>query len=374
MRRLVVFCDGTWKSADDGVVTNVVKLMDLTLPVAPDGTPQILYYGKGVGTGNVVDRLTGGAFGDGLETNVKDAYRFLVQNYAEEDEIYLFGFSRGAFTARSLSGLIRCCWLVRKENAAHINEAYKIYRQKHPDGADKPDAVAFRGKYSRQVRIKCIGVWDTVGALGVPGTLFRRATTREHGFHDTALSSYVDNGFHALAIGEGRYTFEPSLWKSAPKDGQRVEQRWFAGAHSNVGGGYNEHGLSDYALRWMADRAVGCGLALHPSHAAIQGKVEKPEDARYLKFLPGNVRDVLSHPLTWSETLDASAADVYKQFGEPENHSVALLRDKNRAIAAAGPRLEIKKPEESAPPPLVRPAMVRLLRNLFGSNRAAQAP
>src|ERR1043165_4071997 len=206
MRRLVVCCDGTWKTADDGVVTNVVKLMDLVLPMAAGGTPQIIYYGKGVGSGNFLDRFFGGAFGDGLETNVKDAYRFLVQNYAEDDEIYLLGFSRGAFTARSLAGLIRCSGLVRKENAGHITEAYKVYREKHDLGADKPSAIAFRAKYSRQVRIKFIGVFDTVGALGVPiGTLLRRATIQEHGFPDTTLSSYVDNAFHALAIDEGRY-------------------------------------------------------------------------------------------------------------------------------------------------------------------------
>jgi uncharacterized protein (DUF2235 family) len=373
MRRLVVCCDGTWKTADDGVVTNVVKLMDLVLPIAPDGTHQIIYYGKGVGTGNRLDRLTGGAFGDGLETNVKDAYRFLVQNYAEGDELYLFGFSRGAFTARSLAGLIRCSWLVRKEHAGHITEAYNVYREKHDDGADKPSAVAFRTQYSRQVRIKFMGVWDTVGALGVPlGTLFRGATIRKHGFHDTGLSSYIDNAFHSLAIDEGRYTFEPSLWKSAPKPGQHVEQRWFAGVHSNVGGGYKEHGLSDYTLRWMADRAVGCDLALHPSYQQIAGAAEKPEDSRYLKFLPGNLRDVLTDPPTWSETLDPSAAAVYATFGEPANHSTALQRLRSLPV---GPRtIPIKKAAPPVPPPLARPAVVRLLRNLFGSNSVDQAP
>jgi len=363
------------ETADDGVVTNVVKLMDLVQPVAPDGTPQIIYYGKGVGTGNFLDRFFGGAFGDGLETNVKDAYRFLVQNYAEGDEIYLLGFSRGAFTARSLAGLIRCAWLVRKENASQINDAYKIYREKHAAGADKPHAIAFREKYSRQVRIKFIGVWDTVGALGVPiGTILRRATIREHGFHDTGLSSYVDNAFHALAIDEGRYTFEPSLWKSEPREGQRLEQRWFAGVHSNIGGGYKEHGLSDYAFRWMADRAVECDLALHPSYLDIGGAPEKPKDSRYLKFLPGNMRDVAAHPLTWSETVDDSAAVVYAKFGEPANHRTALARLRSLPIATTGPRIPIKKPAPAMPPPLARPVVVRLLRNLFGSNSVERMP
>jgi len=375
MRRLVVCCDGTWKTADDGVVTNVVKLMDLVLPMAPDGTPQIIYYGKGVGSGNFLDRVFGGAFGDGLETNVKDAYRFLVQNYAEDDEIYLLGFSRGAFTARSLAGLIRCSGLVRKENAGHITEAYKVYREKHDLGADKPSAIAFRAKYSRQVRIKFIGVFDTVGALGVPiGTLLRRATIQEHGFHDTTLSSYVDNAFHALAIDEGRYTFEPSLWKSTPRPGQRLEQRWFAGAHSNVGGGYDEHGLSDYTLRWMAERAVECGLAMHPSYSDLRGAPQKPRDSRYLKFLPGNVRDVLSHPLTWSESLDDSLAEVYAKCGEPANYRTAKERAGNVAIVTSGPRIEIKKPDEAVPPRLVRTPLVRLLRGLFGSNSVERMP
>lgn len=174
MKRLVLCCDGTWNSADqerDGVPcpTNVVRL---AYRVAKrDGqTPQIVYYDQGVGTGNVVDRYSGGAFGEGLEDNILDAYRFLVANYESGDELFLFGFSRGAFTARSIGGMIRKCGILRRDSVQHYRDAVALYRNEaHPDD-DGPNN--FRKQYSvdgaTDTKIKCIGVWDTVGSLGIP--------------------------------------------------------------------------------------------------------------------------------------------------------------------------------------------------------------
>jgi hypothetical protein len=363
MRKLVVFCDGTWKSADDKAITNVVKVMDAVLPEDANRNAQILYYGKGVGTANLLDRLFGGVFGDGLGTNVRDAYRFLVQNYLPGDEIYLFGFSRGAYTARSLAGMIRCCGLVRKDQAGRISEAYDVYRQRHPDGAEKPEAVRFRAAYAREVRIKCVGVWDTVGALGVPvGRILRRLSRKKHGFHDTQLSGRIDYAFHALAIDEKRYTFEPSLWTVAPQANQVVEQVWFSGAHSDVGGGYEETGLSDSALGWMLQKAEQAGLAVNPAALAIQGN---PADVLHNenwanKFfgLPGNIRDVARHP-EFNESLHRSVAD--RAAAASVNPRYAPL---NYLDAVANPR--------SAN--LRRPVLVRLLRSLLGSNAVATIP
>jgi uncharacterized protein (DUF2235 family) len=270
MKRLVLCCDGTWNKADqqqNGTLcpTNVVKLAFRVAKRAADGTPQIVYYDQGVGTGNAVDRLSGGAFGDGLEDNIYDAYRFLIANYEPGDEIYLFGFSRGAFTARSIGGMIRKCGILDRACVQRYVEARDLYRTStvHPDDQQ---AVDFRGTScccaGDPIKIKCIGVWDTVGALGIPLRGLRWLTRRDNTFHDTELSGTVENGFHALAIDEHRSPFEPTLWMEKPKDNQRILQTWFVGAHSDVGGGYAESGLSDISLAWMLENVASVGLEL----------------------------------------------------------------------------------------------------------------
>jgi uncharacterized protein (DUF2235 family) len=268
VKRLVLCCDGTWNSADqqrEGVPcpTNVVKLAYRVAKRGGD-VPQVIHYDQGVGTGNVVDRLSGGALGEGLEDNIHDAYRFLVGNYEPGDELYLFGFSRGAFTARSIVGMIRKCGILRRESVQHYHAARELYRNDaHPD-ADGPRA--FRASHSvagdGDIPVKFIGVWDTVGALGIPLRGLRGLTRGKYQFHDTELSSTVERACHALAIDEHRAPFEPTLWAYTPKAGQTVEQVWFCGAHSDVGGGYAAPCLSDIPLGWMLDRARDAGLAL----------------------------------------------------------------------------------------------------------------
>jgi uncharacterized protein (DUF2235 family) len=268
MKRLVLCCDGTWNKPDEEehgipVPTNVVRLAYRVAKLAKsDGTmPQITYYDLGVGTGNVVDRITGGVLGDGLEDNIYDAYRFLVGNYEPRDEIFLFGFSRGAFTARSIGGMIRKCGILRRGAVDKYHEAKTLYHSDvHPDD---PQAVAFRKANSlsseEPIKIKFIGVWDTVGSLGIPK---EGGVAKKLQFHDTELSGTVENGYHALAIDEHRAPFLPTLWNYKPKPPQKVEQVWFCGAHSDVGGGYLEDDASKLALLWMLDKAQGAGLKL----------------------------------------------------------------------------------------------------------------
>jgi uncharacterized protein (DUF2235 family) len=268
VKRLVLCCDGTWNRADqqrEGVPcpTNVVRLAYRVAKRSGD-VPQIVYYDQGVGTGNLVDRVSGGALGEGLEDNIHDAYRFLVANYEADDELFFFGFSRGAFTARSIVGMLRKCGILRREWVQQYHAALELYRNdEHPDDA-RPKA--FRAEYSvggaDPIRVKFIGVWDTVGALGIPLRGLRWVTRRDHQFHDTQLSATVERGYHALAIDEHRTPFEPTLWAYKPKAGQTIEQVWFCGAHSDVGGGYPAPCLSDLPLSWMLDRAHEAGLAL----------------------------------------------------------------------------------------------------------------
>ncbi|MGH7677097.1 MAG: DUF2235 domain-containing protein [Gemmatimonadaceae bacterium] len=305
MKRLVVCCDGTWNKADQDsnghpCPTNVVKLA-YRVAKRDGATPQIVFYDQGVGTGNVLDRWSGGALGEGLDDNIFDAYRFLIANYEMGDEIYLFGFSRGAFTARSIAGMIRKCGIVKRTSIAQYAPAMHLYRDysTHPDA---PAAKAFKQAHScspdDDVPIHFIGVWDTVGSLGIPLRGLRWITRRKHVFHDTELSKTVTTARHALAIDERRAPFEPTLWMEKPKPGQTLEQVWFPGVHSDVGGGYAEADLSDIALDWMLGEAKAAGLALdadvvmgRPLQPNSNGKLHDSKNGLY-NLTPGIDRTI----------------------------------------------------------------------------------
>lgn len=265
MKRLVICCDGTWNKPDQEkngrpVPTNVVKLA-YRVAKSDGAIPQIIYYHPGVGTGNFLDRIIGGVLGEGLEDNILDAYRFLVANYEIQDEIFLFGFSRGAFTARSIGGMIRKCGILRRGAVDRYHDAKELYHSKvHPDDTGPVD---FRRAYSVSpggpIKIRFIGVWDTVGSLGIPK---KGGVAGKLQFHDTELSGSVENACHALAIDERRAPFQPTLWSYKPKPSQKVEQVWFCGSHKDVGGGYPQADASNLALLWMLGKAQEAGLSL----------------------------------------------------------------------------------------------------------------
>lgn len=311
MKRIVIACDGTWNRLDARFPTNVAKLARAVLPMAPDGVAQVACHLDGVGTGRgtgaaarLADRVLGGALGIGLMATLADAYRFLVFTYAPGDEVYLFGFSRGAFMARSLAGLVRTCGIPERASAAAIGMAVELYRRRAAlGGADGPAACAFRAQFSghvttgprdvdwrmraglpagRPLAIAYLGVWDTVGALGVPGHLALAARlNRGVGFHDTALSRMVRAARHAVAIDERRRTFPPTLWANLDRlnlEAGRAaySQRWFPGDHGSVGGGGPVTDLSDDALLWIAEGAAEAGLALDPAALAQWGAGRNP--------------------------------------------------------------------------------------------------
>src|SRR5947209_16382948 len=261
----VLCCDGTWDSSDQEAdpktgeicVSNVLKVAVRLSKRTADGKQlQIVYYDQGVGTGDVLDKATGGAFGKGLDANINDAYRYLIANYEPGDDIYLFGFSRGAYTARSIAGMIRRCGILKREAVRQYPTAKKLYRSAVDAGSDQ--AKKFRADFAveDQTPIRCIAVWDTVGALGVPIGALKSINEKEFQFLDTTLSPVVKFAFHALAVDEHRGPFQPTLWEADPAPGQTLVQAWFAGAHSDIGGGYPEHGLSDIALVWLMDCAA----------------------------------------------------------------------------------------------------------------------
>lgn len=272
MKRIVVCCDGTWSSADrerDGVPapTSVPRLAEAVAGADSLGVEQRVHYGPGVGAdGSWLYRWFAGATGWGLSDNLKDAYRFIVEHYEPGDELFLFGYSRGAFTVRSLGGMIYNAGILRREFADRVDEAFALYKSRspleHPDGAK---AVHFRERFSWEHRtpIHFIGVWDTVGALGNPLLLHSSPLSRRVQFHDTQLGPTVRFAYHALAIDEKRRHFKATRWQRHPEaSGQTMEQRWFVGVHGDVGGGSPHAGLSDLAFGWMVRQARLCGLAV----------------------------------------------------------------------------------------------------------------
>ncbi|WNK20699.1 DUF2235 domain-containing protein [Halomonas piscis] len=275
-QKLILLFDGTWNDPQDR--TNVFRLAQ-RLHEYDGNVRQRFFYDPGVGTGWPGHYL-GGITGYGLSDNLREGYEWLAKRYTDGDDIWLFGFSRGAYTARSLAGLIRKCGLLRIVTPGLLDEAEALYR----DGKLNPDDESchtFKHYYGHTPRIHFIGVWDTVGALGVPGT-----NLSEHGkysWHDTELSSTVDYAYHAVALDEHRAAYEVPLWVSRDgkqkADNRDVEQRWFIGAHANVGGGYGDDPLADISLQWMSEKAAAAGLALDAFTAATDAWQTAPTDS-----------------------------------------------------------------------------------------------
>jgi uncharacterized protein (DUF2235 family) len=348
-KRLVICCDGTWNTPDErseGVraPTNVSKIALGVADHDGDATPQLVHYQRGVGTRRF-ERFAGGAFGYGLSRNVLDCYRFLVEHYEPGDELYFFGFSRGAYTARSIVGFIRNCGILRPEHRDRIDEAYRLYRSR----ADrhKPSAIqarTFRRTYAHEdeTPVELVGVWDTVGALGIPsGGLRPPLVSRFWGFHDTELSPSVGAAYQALAIDEQRGPFTPTLWKRHPAAaGQIVEQVWFAGVHRDVGGGYRQPELSEIPLLWMVGRAAARGLAFAPDHFRVMAESPPAKDRwRGTRLDPdplGPIHDsrkrwyrlLRRHPRALGDTCGQSAASsaVWRLHALSGYHPQSLVK------------------------------------------------
>ncbi|XDA96911.1 DUF2235 domain-containing protein [Sulfitobacter sp. LCG007] len=308
MKTIALFCDGTWNSPDMTRATHVHRLFEACGSV--DTPEQVVEYFHGVGVpdpdetwggylSRTAKRLGGGAFGWGLNQNIKEAYATLCARYAPGDKVMIFGFSRGAYTARSLAGLIRKGGILAEPTPENVEAVFRLYRRR--GGENKPDCeeiwqerrrfsplvatseddLAARRREdprdrSEIVNIAYMGIWDTVGALGIPGVLGKAATVwnQRYRFHDTDLSSLVRSARHAVAIDERRRFYEPALWTNLDryKDGPGLnngrtgpdrpyQQAWFVGTHSILGGSAeNSAALSAAPLQWIWEGAEREGL------------------------------------------------------------------------------------------------------------------
>ena len=220
MKRIVVCCDGTWAkpgTLDRGAVveTNVEKFYK-ALKTENTSVEQIRFYGQGVGTRfELRDKLLGGGMGFGIDRSIQDAYKFIMWSYEPGDELYLLGFSRGAYTVRSLAGLIRNCGIMKPEFLDFVEEAYHLYRDRteltHPESDLMKSFKKSYGKEDETV-IKFLGVWDTVGSLGIPIPWFSWWNLK-YRFHDVKLSGQIKYAYHALAVDERRKFFAPAIWE-----------------------------------------------------------------------------------------------------------------------------------------------------------------
>jgi uncharacterized protein (DUF2235 family) len=304
----IVLCsDGTGNSTIKNRGSNVYKLYEaVDLETPPGECPQVAFYDDGVGTGSLkLLRIIGGAFGYGFARNVRDLYTQLCRAYRPHDRIYLFGFSRGAYTVRALAGMIATCGIVDADTLSErdlgraIREAYAVYRRRYRPERWHADATRRAEEFRRRrrvhqpgdpVRIAFMGVWDTVGAVGLPDDAWLKKVLwvltgfRIPWFKHYHLGDIVDRACHALALDDERQTFHPVLWDERSASGEpdpRLDQVWFAGVHSNVGGGYPKQGMSLVALHWMMRQAGAVGLRFTALDSRIYYERQNVHDKLY---------------------------------------------------------------------------------------------
>jgi uncharacterized protein (DUF2235 family) len=275
MGKRIIFCaDGTWD--DSAKNTNVYRFFKALETTAG----QVAFYDDGVGSdGQPLNKLVGGAFGAGLFQKIKDGYTKIAHVYEQGDQVFIIGFSRGAYTARCLAGMIAVCGLPTADFSDDmVNQAFQAYRDKN----NREQILAGLNKtYALfDAKITMVGVWDTVGSLGIPA-IVGGVDPVLYGFLDTTLHPDVQNACHAVAIDERRLEFPATLWED-PVPGQTLEQVWFCGVHSDVGGSYPDDpdgsALSDLTFAWMLSKAIALGVTVDP---AVSAKYAVPMDPKY---------------------------------------------------------------------------------------------
>lgn len=382
MKRIAICMDGTWQKLRQDRPTNI-NIISRSISLHAGDTPQIVIYTPGVGS--TLDALQGkasgvsdlvgwlgsfigGVFGDGLEDAILDTYLRLAFNYEPGDQIYIFGFSRGAFSARSLAALIGKCGILSRRYADRAGEAFEMYRD-HDIKADSGRAIEFRTTYGKQPddaigadrrdyrpEIAYLGIFDTVGQRGLPSALGPLSDwgNKKYAFHDLDLGVHVKSARHALAIDERRSAFPPTFWtnldllnaksRETGGSGDLYQQRWFVGAHGDVGGG-NPSTLSSFPLAWIVEGAERAGLAFDRAAHAPLSQTQLPvcldpsQPITRTRF-PKSVNPI-NWPGRWRQITD-SADPIARDVTEQTLHQSVALRSVSPSLT--------KKPYK--PPPL----------------------
>jgi uncharacterized protein (DUF2235 family) len=332
-KNIVVFSDGTGMEGGVKHNTNVYKIFNM---IEDRTKAQIAFYDQGIGTtGNVLKKLTAKISGAGISKDILQCYQFISDHYMAGDDIFLFGFSRGATTVRSLAGFISFFGMLPHSRPDLVRQAWDIYRIEDEKKRKDSATTFLQRNHTTYCNIKFLGVWDSVAAL-----------IAKHKFHDLKLNSRVQHGYHALSIDDEREAFHPMPWRTTDEDGssllgkipidprrgdpeqmeqqdrqQTVKQVWFCGVHTDVGGGYEDHGVSDIPLTWMLDKALTHGLRLYQFNGTqlspdIEGKIHDSRDKRWKKVaFTKKVR-------SWDPSL-----------GKPFVHASVLERKRGKASA-----------------------------------------
>jgi len=373
MAKNIVLCsDGTGNKGGYGNDSNVYKLYK-AIDIHNAKTQQISFYDNGVGTkedGSAVKSnkfwvALSGAFGFGFEDNVRDLYEFLSRHYEVGDQIYIFGFSRGASTVRAFTGYIHSCGLLDKTKATsekQFQELISLSQTAYEKIKTNPElANDFKQKYAisdgdhapdANLKIHFLGVWDTVSALGFPNGTWNTsdwffksldkvskicekwADKRwPHQFYNYKLNDSILYACQALAIDDERKTFHPKVWDESNRAPNSVEQVWFAGVHSNIGGGYPRAGLSSVALEWMYKHAADKGLIFIAddvnstrTHANVHGKLYDSRDgfAVYYRYEPRNIEKLCLGQKTHQPKIEVGKIKIHNTVIERIKQETAL--------------------------------------------------
>ncbi|KAK0736426.1 hypothetical protein B0T21DRAFT_411608 [Apiosordaria backusii] len=368
-KRLIVCCDGTWMNSlgkkGHEPPSNVTRISRVLCRTCSDGRPQIINYFAGVGTANGLDQFTGGAFGMGLDQDIREVYNFLCTNYVDGDDIVLIGFSRGAFTARSVADMVASVGLLTPEGLDKFYAIFDDYEKMGSTSRDTDDFLidgleeykgqhgqkkieweerrkemykrglrekkltrdtfhAGVGEVGEEIRIKALAVWDTVGTLGIPPApvIGVRGSADQWRFTNTQISGKVENAFQALALDEPRFAFRPALWERIPGSTTNLKQVWFPGNHGNVGGGWWDQQISDITLAWMCDQLSTLGLEFnHP---------------RMTNMFLESLRFSAAHPFPFSPQSKTSSIGSVAKSIIPRSLSKLLRGGRNSSSAGNG--------------------------------------
>jgi uncharacterized protein (DUF2235 family) len=371
MKRIAIFFDGTSNRHDAEHPTNVVALARCVALRGHADTTQLVQYHPGLGSGRgtnrlskAIDRALGGALAFGLIDVIEEAYRALIFAWEPGDEIYLFGFSRGAFTARVFAGLLRSCGIGARRNLHMIPEAIARHLSKAPDThPDHPSSVAFRARFAPdtvtgrtqgdlaqvaagavRLTIRYVGLWDSVKSFSVWDVAQGGEEARAHGvfFHDNRLSSMVEAARHAMALDERRRLFPPLAWSNLEElnarsgaGGPPFQQLWFPGDHGSVGGGGTRTGISGVTLRWVALGAVRTDLRLIGAEVRRQAWHMDPVREKLENRLTGGPHYILQGPRGGPvrvEDLSTAAFDRWAGSGDYRGIPLRGVRDRLGAM------------------------------------------
>ncbi|KAH6714185.1 hypothetical protein BKA61DRAFT_735704 [Leptodontidium sp. MPI-SDFR-AT-0119] len=379
-KRLIVSCDGTWQSADNSSPLDNTNAINFCRALkhnrGEDEKEQIMFYQAGVGSDALTktQKLLSGGFGLGLEENSREAYSYLAYNYAPGDEIFLLGFSRGAYTVRSVAGLIGALGMLSRDGMQYFKAVYSLYKKAKttPDFTKSLDSFIEKEKLEGtnwrippgEVEIKAVACWETVGALGVPENWLTKMLGEDEKwkFLDTQLPERVEYAFQALGLDEHRSSFSPTLWWRDPNaqftrstDGTIIHpsliQTWFPGHHSDVGGGEPDHKISNITLVWMIDQFTSRGLLdfdieyvkkiCSPTRNTADPSWTKNTDPFYSGFLPTILWSFLGSkirsPGRYRRPEGPNGVSEGSRTNEVMHYSVRAKMEESAKMGARGP-------------------------------------